>query len=162
MKENPQFYAHPFDPVYDAHSRILILGSFPSVRSREEGFYYGHPRNRFWRLLALCFEESVPETVEEKRQFLLRHNIALWDALASCEIIGSSDSSIRAAVPNDVGRIVSAAPIGRILCNGATAGKLCLRYCGCEPVVLPSTSPANASWSMERLCGAWKPWLPME
>ncbi len=160
MHEKPQFQAHPFAPVFDPDSRILILGSFPSVRSREEGFYYGHPRNRFWKMLALCFGEPLPVTGEEKRQLLLRHRIALWDVLASCEITGSSDSSIRSAVPNDLRRILDHASIGRILCNGATAGKLCLRYFGealpCSPVILPSTSPANASWTLERLCEAWK------
>ncbi len=155
-KTNVQFQAHPFAPVYDENAKILILGSFPSVRSREEGFYYGHPRNRFWKMLALCFEEDVPETVEEKKRFLLRNNIALWDVLASCEISGSSDSSIRSAVPNDIGKILDAAPIEKILCNGAAAGKLCLRYCHRTPIILPSTSPANASWPLERLCGEWK------
>lgn len=161
MKDNPQFLAHPFPPVYDESSRILILGSFPSVRSREEGFYYGHPRNRFWPLLARCLEASVPVTVEEKRQLLLRHHIALWDVLSSCQISGSSDSSIRHPRPNDLQQILRQAPIRQILCNGATAGKLCLRHFpGCPaPVILPSTSPANAVWTMERLYAAWKPWL---
>ncbi len=159
---NLQFQVHPFAPVYDEHARILILGSFPSVRSREEGFYYGHPRNRFWKMLALCLEAPTPETVEEKRRFLLGHNIALWDVLASCEISGSADSTIRSEVPNEIGKILEEAPIERVLCNGATAGKLCRGYCDCAPVVLPSTSPANASWSLERLCAQWKPWLSLE
>lgn len=158
-KTNIQFQAHPFAPVYDENARILILGSFPSVRSREEGFYYGHPRNRFWKMLAMCLDEPVPETIAEKKRFLLRHNLALWDVLASCEVSGSSDSSIRSAVPNDIQLILQQAPIERILCNGATAGKLCARYCGLESVILPSTSPANASWSLERLCAQWKPLL---
>ncbi len=154
---------HPFDPVYDANSRTLILGSFPSVRSREEGFYYGHPRNRFWPLLARCFGEPLPQTVAEKRQLLLGHHIALWDVLASCDITGSSDSSIRSAVPNDLARILDHAPIEKVLCNGATAGKLCRQYSRemlpAEPVVLPSTSPANASWSLDRLGERWGPYL---
>lgn len=153
--------AHPFAPVYDSRSRILILGSFPSVRSREEGFYYGHPRNRFWPLLALCFSEAVPTSIEEKRSLLLRHGLALWDALAACEITGSQDSSIRAAVPNDLGRIE--APIECILCNGAAAGKLYRAHCeaerGLAPIILPSTSPANAAWPLARLAEAWEPWL---
>lgn len=152
---------HPFEPVYDGTSQILILGSFPSVRSREEGFYYGHPRNRFWPLLALCLEEELPRSTEEKRAMLLRHQIALWDVLASCQIAGSSDSSIRSAVPNDLPRILKAAPIEKILCNGAAAAKLYLRYgsknTALTPVALPSTSPANAAWSLERLYTAWKP-----
>ncbi len=154
---------HPFEPIYDEHARILILGSFPSVRSREEGFYYGHPRNRFWPMLARCLKEAVPESIEEKRLLLLSHHLALWDVLASCRIEGSSDSSIRAAVPNDLQKIFVHAPIEKILCNGATAGKLCLRYhkkvLPSEPHILPSTSPANAAWTMERLQEAWGPFL---
>ncbi len=154
---------HPFAPVYDQSSRLLILGSFPSVRSREDGFYYGHPRNRFWPMLARCLAQPTPCSAEEKRRFLLKNRLALWDVLAACEIAGSSDSSIRAAVPNDLRSILDAAPIERILCNGATAGKLFRRYAAApfEPVILPSTSPANAAWSTERLCAAWQPWLTL-
>ena len=132
------------------------------MRSREEGFYYGHPRNRFWPLLALCLGENVPENTAEKRLMLLRHGIALWDVLSSCQIIGSADSSISAAAPNDLHRILDSAPIERILCNGATAGKLFREHFGAFPlegVTLPSTSPANAAWSIERLHAAWEPWL---
>ncbi len=158
-----EYQLHPFEPVFDENSRILILGSFPSVRSREEGFYYGHPRNRFWTVLARCLNEAVPADTEAKRLVLLKHNIALWDVLASCHINGSADSSISAAVPNDLSVILRCAAIERVLCNGATAGKLCRRYCGeylgCEPVILPSTSPANAAWSPERLYGVWFPQL---
>ncbi len=161
--QDPASQVHPFAPVYDANSKILILGSFPSVRSREEGFYYGHPRNRFWPLLARCFDEPVPASAAEKRQLLLRHEIALWDVLAACRITGSADSSIRSAVPNDLTQILNAASIRRILCNGSTAGTLCLRHCKAvlprEPVILPSTSPANAAWTMERLYEAWRPQL---
>ena len=152
--------AHPFPPVCDENSRVLILGSFPSVKSREQGFFYGHPQNRFWRVLAAVFGDEVPMTVPERRAFLLRHGIALWDVLAACEIRGSADASIRAAQANDLTPILKAAPIHAIFANGQTAGKLYRKYD--EPllripaVALPSTSPANASWSLERLIEAWQ------
>ena len=134
---------HPFPPTWDEHSEILILGSFPSVKSREMAFFYGHPQNRFWRLVA----------------FLLRHHIALWDVIASCSIVGSSDSSIRDAVPNDIRPILSGAPIHGIYTNGQTAFRLYQKYLlpevGREAVCLPSTSPANAHWSFDRLAEAW-------
>ncbi|MDO4983662.1 MAG: DNA-deoxyinosine glycosylase [Eubacteriales bacterium] len=148
-----------FGPVYDENSRILILGSFPSVKSREANFYYGHPQNRFWPLLSRLLECDVPESIEEKKTLLLSNNIALWDTLDSCDIIGSSDSSIRNAVPTDVMQILDAADIKKIFCNGGTSYTLFLRYltpvCGITPVKLPSTSPANASWNMERLYTEW-------
>lgn len=151
---------HPIAPVYDAHSRILILGSFPSVKSREAMFFYGHPQNRFWRVVAAVFEDTVPETVEERREFLLRHGIAVWDVIRSCDITGSSDASIKNVVPNDLREILEAAPIKAIYVNGKTAEKLYHKYT--EPitrrtaVVLPSTSPANAAWNMDRLVEAWR------
>ena len=155
---------HPFEPVWDGHSRVLILGSFPSVRSREEGFYYGHPRNRFWPLLASLLDCPVPETVPEKQALLLEHGIALWDVLASCEITGSSDSSIRNAVPNDLMPILCGAHITRIYCNGTAAWRLYGRYLqpvtGMEAICLPSTSPANARWQQDRLLEAWRCILP--
>lgn len=151
---------HPIPPVFDGQSRILILGSFPSVRSREVGFFYGHPQNRFWRTLAHVFEAPVPETTDEKRAFLLKHGVALWDVIASCEITGSSDASIRNAVPNDIGMILDRAPIERIYTNGGTAHRLYCRYLqphtGREAVCLPSTSPANAAWTQTKLNEAWK------
>ena len=151
---------HPIPPVFDGHSRVLILGSFPSVKSREEGFFYGHPQNRFWRVLAAVFDAPVPGTVPEKRAFLLSHGIALWDVIGSCEITGSADSSIRNVVPNDLRTVVDVSPIGRIFVNGRTAAKYYERYIlpvlGREAVVLPSTSPANAAWSPERLVAAWQ------
>ncbi len=151
---------HPIAPVFDEGSRVLILGSFPSVKSREEGFFYGHPQNRFWRVLAAVFDARVPETAEEKRAFLLAHHIALWDVIASCEITGSSDASIRNAVPNDLSRLLAGAPIARIYVNGKTAERYYRRYqlpvTKREAVTLPSTSPANAAWSLERLVGAWR------
>ena len=150
---------HPFPPLYDAQSEILILGSFPSVKSREQQFFYGHPQNRFWRVTAAVCGDEIPVTVAEKRAFLLRHHIALWDVIASCEITGSSDSSIRNVVPNDLTPILAAADIRQIYVNGGTAAKY---YDRCQKPVLhrnairlPSTSPANAAWSLDRLIGAW-------
>lgn len=151
---------HPIPPVYDGNSRILILGSFPSVKSREQGFFYGHPQNRFWRVTAAIFEDDVPVTVAERRAFLLRHGVALWDVIASCEIRGSSDASIRNVAVNDLRPILDTAQIREIFVNGQTAAKLYHRYT--EPVtnrpalVLPSTSPANASWSQDRLIAVWQ------
>ena len=150
---------HPFPPLYDDNSRILILGSLPSVKSREQMFFYGHKQNRFWKVLAAVFEDTLPETIEEKKEFLLRHNIAIWDVIASCDIEGSSDSSIKNAVPNDFSFILKTAPIRQIYTNGGTAYKLYHKYCekvtGFEAVKLPSTSPANASYSLERLIRQW-------
>ena len=112
---------HPFPPTWDEHSETLILGSFPSVKSREMAFFYGHPQNRFWRLVVALYDDDTPQTVEERRAFLLRHHIALWDVIASCTIVGSSDSSIRDAVPNDIRPILAGAPIHRIYTNGQTS-----------------------------------------
>ena len=150
---------HPFPPLYDAASAVLILGSFPSVRSREQQFFYGHPQNRFWRVTAAVFGCDVPQTVTEKRAFLLANHIALWDVIAACEITGSSDSSIRGAVPNDLSPILHAAQIRRIFVNGGTAAKYYDKYqrsvTGMEAIRLPSTSPANAAWTLPRLIAAW-------
>ncbi len=150
---------HTIEPVYNSESRILILGSFPSVKSRETEFFYGHPRNRFWRVLADIFEEELPETVEEKKRFLLRNHIAVWDVIQECDIAGSSDSSIRNVIPTDLKRILHTAEIETIYVNGRTAETLFHRFqeqsTGRTAVVLPSTSPANAAWSPERLCEAW-------
>ena len=150
---------HPIPPVYNKHSEVLILGSFPSVKSREAAFFYGHPQNRFWRVLAAVCKESVPVTVEEKTALLLRRHIALWDVIASCTIEGSSDSSIRDVVPNDLRPILEASGLRRIFVNGKTAAKLYEKYIapelGVPAVCLPSTSPANAAWSMETLVDAW-------
>ncbi len=150
---------HPIPPLFDKDSRILILGSFPSVKSREAGFFYGHPQNRFWRVTSAVFAEAVPQTIEEKKSFLLRNNIALWDVIRSCDIVGSSDSSIRNVVPNDLTEILRAADIRTIYVNGKTALKYYLKYT--EPLIerpaicLPSTSPANAAWSVEKLVAEW-------
>lgn len=151
---------HPFPPLYDVASRILILGSFPSVKSREQRFFYGHPQNRFWRVTAAVFGCAVPQTVEEKRAFLLRHHIALWDVIARCEITGSSDSSIRNVTPNDLSVILEAAPIRQIFVNGGTAAKYYEKFqqklTNRPAVRLPSTSPANAAWTEARLRAAWE------
>ena len=151
---------HPIPPVYDAHSTVLILGSFPSVKSRETGFFYGHAQNRFWRVTAAVFGCPVPATIPEKRAFLLKNRIALWDVLASCEITGSADSSIKNAVPNDLSAILSSANIRRIYTNGKTSKNYYKRFSeeitGRGSVCLPSTSPANAAWSLDRLINAWK------
>ena len=151
---------HTIAPIYDEHSVVLILGSFPSVRSREVGFFYGHPQNRFWRVLSAVFRAPVPETVKEKTDFLLQHHIALWDVAASCDIQGSSDSTLCHVVPNDLTPILSTAPICRIFVNGATAAKYYDRLIrpkiGRDATLLPSTSPANATWSLERLVKAWR------
>jgi len=151
--------AHPIPPIYDKDSRILILGSFPSVKSREGCFFYHHPQNRFWKVLASVLEQPVPDTIEEKTQFLLKNHIAVWDVIASCTIEGSSDSSIRHVVPNDFSAILETAPIGQIFCNGGTAHQYYRKYqektVGKHALRLPSTSPANAAWSLERLKPEW-------
>lgn len=151
--------SHTFDPVYDNSSRILILGSFPSVKSREQNFYYGHPQNRFWPLLAALTGEPLPENITDKRALLLRHHIALWDVIGECTITGSSDTSIRDVKVNDFSGILKEAPIAKIFANGAKAYTLYQKYAysstGRESIKLPSTSPANAAWTMERLLDAW-------
>lgn len=150
---------HPIKPVYDNNSKILILGSFPSVKSRESNFFYGHPQNRFWKVLARVFHEAVPLTVEEKREFLLRNNVAVWDVIKSCDIVGSSDSSIKNVVPNDLREILSVAEIKQIFVNGKTAEQYYKKYIekeiGRKAICLPSTSPANAAWNVERLVAEW-------
>jgi hypoxanthine-DNA glycosylase len=155
-----QHIIHPIPPVYDENSRILILGSFPSVKSREAGFFYGHPQNRYWKVLAGVFNDKVPVTIPEKREFLLRHHIAAWDVIASCDIEGSSDASIKNAVPNDLTAILKTADIGQIFTNGKTAYSLFQKYTAPlihrDSICLPSTSPANAAWSLEKLIDEWK------
>ena len=153
------FITHPIPPVYDSNSRILILGSFPSVKSREAMFFYGHPQNRFWKVVAAVFEEPVPVTVPERKAFLIRNRIAAWDVIASCRIEGSSDASIQDVTANDLRPILEAASIRQIYVNGRTAEKMYKKYT--EPVTgrscicLPSTSPANAAWGMDRLLDSW-------
>lgn len=146
--------------MYDKDSRILILGSFPSVKSREQQFFYGHKQNRFWRVVAQVFDCAVPESIEQKREMLLTHHVAVWDVIASCEITGSSDASIRDVIPNDLSVILSQADIQAIYTNGGKAQELYRKYIfpanGREAVSLPSTSPANAGYSLQRLVEAWK------
>lgn len=154
MKCSPVRSVHPFPPVYNSESRILIVGTFPSVVSRQQNFYYGNPNNRFYRVLAALFDAGVPQTVAEKRQFLLDCHVAVYDVLASCVIQGSSDASIREARPNDFGPLFAGAPIACVYANGRTAHKLYEQYVG-PAVYLPSTSPANAAYSLERLIRAW-------
>ena len=157
MEKQPQL--HTIAPVYDENSRILILGSFPSVKSREAAFFYGHPQNRFWRVLAAVLGEETPQTAAEKKSLLLRHGVALWDVIASCDIAGSSDASITNVAPNDLSRILDAAPVRRIFCNGGTALRLYQKYqqnsTGIPAAGLPSTSPANAAWTLNRLVSVW-------
>lgn len=150
--------SHPFAPIIDAHSRVLVLGSFPSVKSRERGFYYGHPQNRFWAVLAALCAQAVPRTADEKGALLLCNGIALWDVLAGCDILGSSDARITNPRPNDIAALCGRAPIERVYLNGKKAGELYTRFIKDVPlpaVVLPSTSPANAAWSLARLIEAW-------
>ena len=151
---------HPFGPLYDAQSRILILGSIPSPKSREVNFFYGHPQNRMWKVLAAVTDEDVPQTVAERRAFLLRNGIAMWDVLASCAIKGASDASIQDAVPNDLSRVLDTAPIERIYATGAKAHELYRRYLepayGRECTRLPSTSPANAAMGLDELIKAYR------
>lgn len=151
---------HPLAPVFNEDSNILILGSFPSVKSREGEFFYHHPQNRFWRVISTVFNEELPETVEEKRNILLRNNIALWDVVQSCEITGSADISIKNVIPNDIMPILEKAKIQVLYANGGTAYRLYKRYIfnhsKREIILLPSTSPANASYSLDRLIEAWK------
>ena len=150
---------HPIDPVFDKDSAVLILGSFPSVKSREEGFFYGHPQNRFWKVTARVFDEDIPLTVSSKREFLLRNHIALWDVIGSCDIEGSSDSSIRNVTVNDISIILNTADIRLICLNGKKAYQYYQKYMfpviKREGICLPSTSPANAAWNIDRLLEAW-------
>ena len=150
---------HPIPPIYDNNSKVLILGSFPSVKSREEGFFYGHPQNRFWKVIASIFNEEVPKTIDEKRSLLLRNHIAVWDVIESCDIEGSSDSSIKNVVVNDLNIILNEADIKDIYINGKTAFNYYRKYTepliGREAICLPSTSPANAAWNIERLVETW-------
>ena len=150
---------HNIPPLYDEKSHVLILGSFPSVKSREAAFFYAHPQNRFWPTLAAVLGEETPKTVKEKKAMVLRRGVAMWDSIGSCEIVGSSDASITNVVPNDLSVILDAADIQAIFCNGGTALRLYQKYqqhsTGTAAIGLPSTSPANATWSLGRLVSAW-------
>lgn len=159
----PEFVTHGIEPVFSKSSRVLILGTMPSPKSREAAFFYAHPRNRFWPVMERLFdlEDNSLLDTESRKRFLLEHDIALWDVLASCRIDGASDASIRDARPNDLAKIIDVAPIGRVFCTGATAARLYRKLC--EPqttipcVQLPSTSPANARMSLESLTEAYRP-----
>lgn len=157
---------HTFEPIYNQQSKVLILGSFPSVKSREQNFYYGHPRNRFWSLMGLLTGETCPQTIEQKKGLLLSHGIAIWDVIAQCDIIGSSDSSIKNVIPTDLKEILAVCPQIRIFANGAKAGELYRKYqqkeTGISIQILPSTSPANAAFSLERLKTEWSRLLQIE
>lgn len=157
--QNYEHVKHKFEPVFNENSRILILGTLPSVKSREQHFYYGHKQNRFWKVLAAICRESVPEKIEEKKVFLLKNRIAVWDVISECDIIGSSDSSIKNVVPADIRSILDKTSIKTIYANGGTAYRLYMKYSyeitGREIIKLPSTSPANASFSLERLIQEW-------
>ncbi|MCD7741268.1 MAG: DNA-deoxyinosine glycosylase [Ruminococcus sp.] len=151
---------HTFEPVFDESSQILILGSLPSVKSREQGFYYGHPRNRFWRVMSEILKCNEPKTIEEKKQMLLSCHVAIYDVISECDIKGSSDSSIKNVIPTDIELLLSKTNIRHIFANGNTAGKLYKKYLqdktGIEIIILPSTSPANAAYSLQMLVDNWK------
>lgn len=151
---------HTFEPVYDDASEILILGSMPSVKSREQNFYYGHKQNRFWRVIAAITNSKVPDTIPEKKKLLIDNHIAVWDVVKECEIIGSSDSSIRNVTPNDIAGLLQKTRIRKIAANGGKAKQLYEKYIyeqtGIEIILMPSTSPANAACSLEKLCDAYR------
>ncbi len=151
---------HTIEPVWDKNSKVLILGSFPSVKSREEGFYYGHKQNRFWKVIASVCNCSVPENIQDKKKMLLSNGIAVWDVVHSCDIVGSSDNSIKNVVPNDIGIIIENSKVEHIFTNGKKADELYSKYIeqsvGITAVCLPSTSPANAVWTLEKLCTEWQ------
>lgn len=163
-KQTVSHQVHPFPPLFDEQSRILILGSFPSVASRQVNFFYGHPQNRFWKLMPLLLGEPPVQTIEEKAALMHRHHIALWDTIHSCDITGSSDSSIKNVTANDLSVILSKAPVRQIFCNGKTSYHLYVKYVqaqtGQGALCLPSTSPANAAWQMDRLLKDWSVLLP--
>lgn len=151
---------HTFDPVFDGRSCVLVLGSFPSVKSREQGFYYGNPQNRFWRVLSEVFSSPVPQSTEEKKKLLLDCGVALWDVAQSCEINGSSDSSMKNVRPNDIYTFLYSSGIDRVFANGKTAARLYEKFILPQPDIpitaLPSTSPANAAYSLADLCERWR------
>lgn len=157
---------HPIPPLFDSELKILILGSLPSVKSREQNFFYGHPQNRFWKVLSTIFNQPIPLTIEEKTNLALSNKIALWDTIFSCDIIGSSDSSIKNVIPTDLKPILQKSKIQKIFCNGKTSGKYYEKYqmkeIGINAEILPSTSPANAAFSLEKLIKIWKEKLILE
>ena len=160
MENTKNTLIHPFSPISDEACDTLILGSFPSERSRADGFYYAHPRNRFWPLLAALYADEPGYDAESRTRFLLRHHLALWDAAASCTVTGSSDASVRDVLPNDIAALIRGTAIRRVFCNGALAYQIYTRCCEADTRLpaarLPSTSPANAAFSFEKLCEAWR------
>lgn len=160
MEPKYEHIVHPFPPLYNAESEILILGSLPSVKSREQMFFYGHPQNRFWKVISAVLHEQVPTEIEDKKRMLLAHHIALWDTIYSCDIVGSCDSSIKNVVPTDLRSMMEESKIHHIYCNGKTSGKYFAKYqsksLGMGAEVLPSTSPANAAFGLEKLIDVWK------
>ena len=149
-KKEFQTITHPFEPVYDSQSKILILGTMASPKSREYGFFYGHPQNNFWRVLANIFEVDLPNSIEDKKKFLLKNKIAVWDVLHSCEISGADDNSIKNPVVNDFSEILANSKIKTVFTTGMTATKLYTKYCEektkISTIYLPSTSPANRKY----------------
>ncbi len=160
MEKEYKRIKHTFEPIYNKDSKILILGSLPSVKSREEGFYYGHPRNRFWSVLSSIYNSKIPNTINEKIMMLINNNIAIWDVIESCDIIGSSDSSIKNVIPADLSKVLNNSNIQNIYANGKTSSKLYKKYSekntGIKIIELPSTSPANATYTLDRLIETWK------
>ncbi len=160
MEKEYKRIKHTFEPIFNKDSKILILGSLPSVKSREEGFYYGHPQNRFWSVLSSIYNLEIPKIIDEKIEMLINNNIAIWDVIESCDIIGSSDSSIKNVIPADLSKILNNSNIQNIYANGKTASKLYKKYSekntGIKIIELPSTSPANATHTLDRLIEAWK------
>lgn len=157
---------HPIKPLYSKNSKVLILGSFPSVKSREQMFFYSHPQNRFWKVLARVFECEVPQNIEQKKNLVLSNSLALWDVIAQCEITGSSDLSIKDVVVNDIGSLIKDTNIKTVFTNGKTAHKYYVKYIepaiGIKAICLPSTSPANAGWQLDRLVSEWSVIRPSE
>lgn len=160
MEKELTHIVHTIPPHYDANSRILILGSFPSPKSREAGFFYGHPQNRFWKVMARLFNRPDFRNIEEKRKFLTEKHIAMWDSIYECDIYGASDASIKNAVPTDLGKIIRSSEIHQIFTNGKASGRVFEKYqaktLDRTSITLPSTSPANAAWSLERLISEWQ------
>ncbi|WP_216662460.1 DNA-deoxyinosine glycosylase [Adlercreutzia sp. ZJ473] len=163
-RQTQQHVVHPLAPVFDERSRVLILGTMPSPKSRETGFYYNHPQNRFWKVMAALFDEPIPAANQEKKELVLAHGVALWDVLAECTIRGASDGTIAECVPNDIAWLIGQAPVEAVFCTGAKAAELYKKYC--EPSTrmpctrLPSTSPANAATSLDQLIEAYRQILP--
>lgn len=156
MKKIEETIIHPLKPIYDSNSKILILGTMPSVKSRENNMYYSHPKNRFWLVLATIFNEAIPLSNEDKKTFLLKHNIALWDVLKSCKIKGSSDSSIKDPIVNDFNIILDKCKIDAIFTTGKQATKLYKNLTDGDSIYLPSTSPANCAISLDELTDKYK------